>query len=209
MTYTPRPDCQIPNLAAIYEEHLPKDIGRFVEVGAHDGISFSNTVFLAEAGWHGLYVEPEPVAAHHCRVNHRSHIGVQVAEIAISDREGEAELYTCGSCSTLNWDKNAIDWGCKKERTIKVKLTTLDNLLTQLKWTPRFDLLVIDVENHEPQVLRGFTIGRWLPKLVIIEAHERDPAWERSFKAGPISGYFGQMGYKKIFADHINSIFLR
>lgn len=35
---------------------LPK--GNFLDIGAGDGVTFSNTRALAEAGWHGVVVEP-------------------------------------------------------------------------------------------------------------------------------------------------------
>jgi len=209
MRYTPRADCQIPTLARIYEQYLPEAPGRFVEVGAADGVSVSNTVFLAETGWTGLYIEPHPESVKLCLANHAQHPNVTVVNVAISSFMGEADLFDIGECSTLVWDKSAVDWGGKQDRKFRVKVTTLDMLLDSLRWQPGFDLLVIDVEQNELKVLTGFDIRRWQPSLVIIEAHEQDPAPERNCKALPITLWFDKYGYRKIYADHINSIFLR
>lgn len=209
MSYLPRPDCQIPTLGQIYDEHLPEAFGRFVEVGAFDGATYSNTVMLAEAGWHGLYIEPIPQHAADCRKNHKEHSGIHVVQTAVSDRIGEAELYLIGECSSLVWDQNAVDWGGKLDRKITVPTTTLDALLEKMRWEPRFEVLVVDVEQHELAVLGGFSLGKWLPKLAIIETHEKDTAAIRNFKAGPISAYFHNFQYRKVYADHINSIFVR
>jgi FkbM family methyltransferase len=209
MRYTPRPDCQIPRLADIYEEHLGDEIGFFVEVGAFDGMTVSNTVFLAEAGWRGLYIEPHPAFARSCRVNHVDHPNITVLETAISDSEGETYLFEIGECSTLVWDKSAVDWGGSVDRKVKVPVTTLDKALEESGVKPGFHLLVIDVEQNELNVLNPFNISKWSPKLVIVEAHEKDPAPERNWKAGPIDAYFSQHGYRKIYSDHINSIYLR
>ena len=35
-----------------------KKDGTFVDIGAHDGVTFSNTYFLESAGWKGVAVEP-------------------------------------------------------------------------------------------------------------------------------------------------------
>lgn len=35
-------------------------IGRFLDIGAYDGVTFSNTRALLELGWHGVLVEPNP-----------------------------------------------------------------------------------------------------------------------------------------------------
>lgn len=37
-----------------------KQDGFFVDIGAHDGISLSNTKFLEEIGWEGICIEPHP-----------------------------------------------------------------------------------------------------------------------------------------------------
>lgn len=209
MRYTPRPDCQIPGLADIYERYLTRHPGSFVEVGAFDGYTVSNTWPLAEAGWTGLYIEPQPIQVKACRFFHRDHPNIRVAEVGISDHEGRLDLYEIGECSTFVWDKSAVDWGGDPSRKISVGVTTLDKCLEAHQWEVGFDVLVIDVEQHELQVLKGFSVRRWLPRLVIIEAHELDRALERNWKALPIAQYFGANGYTKVYADHINSIFLR
>lgn len=209
MRYSPRADCQIPVLADIYENHLPDGAGRFVEVGAFDGVTVSNTVFLAEAGWQGLYVEPHPNSAALCRENHADHLGITVVQKAVSNQVGIADLYEIGECSTLVWDKSAEDWGGSQNRKVPVDVCTLDMVLDSLSWEPGFGVLVIDVEQNELKVLWGFDIERWRPRLVIIEAHEKDNEPTRNCKAPAINEYFKSHGYEKIYADHINSVFLR
>lgn len=209
MRYQPRPDCQIPVLADLYEAHLPGVTGRFVEVGASDGASVSNTVFLAEAGWTGLYVEPHPVSYALCVKNHAQHPNVSTANVAISSFTGEADLFDIGDCSSLIWDKNAKDWGGNQSKKFKVNVMTLDQLLEAVHWEPGFELLVIDVEQNELNVLAGFTIRHWKPQVVIIEAHEQDAAPERNGKAPGINAYFARNGYRKVYADHINTMFVR
>ena len=47
----------------LYDNHL-KDVkdGYFLDIGAHDGISLSNTMFFEkEMGWKGICIEPNPV----------------------------------------------------------------------------------------------------------------------------------------------------
>jgi len=60
--------CQIPNLKKIYREIFGDcAFGTFVEVGAFDGESFSNTSGLADFGWRGLYIEPISEFAIQCK----------------------------------------------------------------------------------------------------------------------------------------------
>ena len=69
--YTVNDDCQIPLLDWLYDRHfgLIND-GQFVEFGAFDGEYVSNTCFLADMDWRGLYVEPVPEYFEKCRARH-------------------------------------------------------------------------------------------------------------------------------------------
>ena len=46
-----------------------------------------------------------------------------------------------------------------------------------------FDFLSIDVEGHEIEVLRGFDIARWRPRLILLEDHVGDLAKHRYLKS--------------------------
>lgn len=51
------------------EHHIDFDNGIFVEVGANDGQTQSNTAYFARhRGWRGLLIEPIPELAARCRV---------------------------------------------------------------------------------------------------------------------------------------------
>jgi hypothetical protein len=51
-----------------------------------------------------------------------------------------------------------------------VRTSRLDDILEE-NHLAIIDFLSIDVELHEPQVLRGFSIERFRPALVCVEAH--------------------------------------
>ena len=45
----------------IYENYFKDKIdGYFVDIGAHDGVTFSNSKFFEEIGWKGVCIEPNP-----------------------------------------------------------------------------------------------------------------------------------------------------
>jgi len=54
--------CQISDLGNIFDKYF--DInkkGVFVDVGAYDGLTHSNTIGLAAMGWRGICIEPVPL----------------------------------------------------------------------------------------------------------------------------------------------------
>ena len=207
--YPVPPSCQIAGLEATYERYFTCDTGTFVEIGAFDGRSVSNTCGLADAGWTGFYVEANPECIPCLVENHAQNPKVKVVQTAIADFEGTADFWEIGECSSLVFDQTAVDWGGKIERKIKVNVTTLDHFLEANSIAPGFELLVIDVEMAELRVISRFDVKRWCPKMVIIEAHEQDQMRCRSFKAAPITQFFCGAGYEKIHADHINNIYVR
>ena len=63
--------------------------GTFVDIGANDGVTISNTLYFEkELGWNGLAIEPIPVAYEKLKVNRSCH----TLNACISDREGTAEF---------------------------------------------------------------------------------------------------------------------
>lgn len=196
-------DCQIAGLGDIYDKYFPEQKDRhFIEVGAHDGKSYSNTYELANAGWCGIYIEPIKHMAEACKANHVNN-DVTVIEQAVSNYNGWLTLYKGADIFTANKDVLPV-----KDELI-VKCNTLDTILSRESIGPgEIDLLVIDVEFHEKQVLEGFDISKWLPTMVIIEAHEHHDNPDFRLNVDFINDYFKEAGYEKIYSDGINNIYV-
>jgi FkbM family methyltransferase len=215
VTYDIDPTCQLPHdfLATLYDGCFRgKAMGHYVEVGAYDGVQFGHTSALAKLGWRGLCIEPHPEYADRCRKNHEGR-NVVVENCAIGATQGEATLFISkdmdGACSSTKWTDASRVHGLDTERSIKVPLFRLDTVLEKHNIPVRFDVLTIDVEEAEMEVLAGFDLIKWMPKIAIVETHEHDPNPARSWKAMPIGLFFGSAGYQKVYADHINSVFVR
>jgi hypothetical protein len=79
--------------------------GFFIEVGAFDGESFSNTSWLADIGWKGMYIEPILEYADRCRSRHSKN-NVTVINCAVGAKDGlikinVGEQLTTASIGTL------------------------------------------------------------------------------------------------------------
>ena len=211
MDFELSPTCQIKNLKEIYERFFSEERDRiFVEVGASDGYSHSNTWGLAKAGWRGLYFEPVPELANKCSFNHKDN-DVIVKNIAIGNKVGVTKLYL-GSSPTINEetvDKNPWDFTYDKNNFIMVPVSTLNRELDNLLlYTTVIDLLVIDVEGAELEVLEGLDFLTYIPEMIIIESCEGNPEVKKTFHTQQILKYFENLPYTKIQSDGINSIFI-
>lgn len=208
--------CQIKDLNSTYEKYFGyRTDGFFIEVGAYDGYSFSNTWGLAEAGWKGIYFEPVIEYYKKCVKTHLKNVNISVVNLAISEFNGELTLQlggalTSGSKKQIDIVKN-LDWasGVYSSNKISCACLTLDHYLSVNRSPSDIDLLVIDVEGMEMNVLRGANLVQHKPKMLIIEAHENHPDIELRVFSEDINSFVYDAGYKKIYSDEINNIYLR
>lgn len=217
----PSRTCQIPDLPTHLKNGLGNiERGSFVEVGAYDGERFSNTSWLADRGWNGVYVEPSPEYATLCRARHRLN-RVQVVNCAAGVEEGEAVLMQMGSLSTISaptfmayqeqdWSKRQLE---KRLEEHTAKIRPLDAILESTKVEPGFDLLVVDVEGFEEQVFQGFDLPRWSPRMMIVELcdvhSDLNTKAELSESAARVRKQILSCGYEELYRDEINTIFVR
>ena len=144
--------------------------GVFVDVGANDYRRDSNTYYLETAlGWSGIAIEPqEKFAADYMR--HRPH--TRFVPLFVSDVSDKDVTLYVPTTDLLASGSRAV----AEERAgqvavaVKSRSATLDDILAKAG-ANRTDFVSIDVEEHEPQVLRGFSIDAFKPRLVCIEAH--------------------------------------
>jgi hypothetical protein len=134
---------------------------------------------------------------------------VKCIKTCIGNREGETPFFVSDVYSTYN----ASQVDLRKQFYQDVTKTTapiipLDKSLEENNVEPGFDLLSIDVEGAEVDVLKSFSVNKWQPKMCIVEAHERHPNPRMRFNAPFINEYFIIAGYKKVYSDDTNNIYL-
>jgi len=153
-----------------------RERGFFVEVGANEPQQRSQTWHLEQAGWNGILIEPQPDLADELQ---RARCA-KVFAVACSSPENAARtlpLHVAGPLSSL--DRGGMAAGALPERVIDVPIRTLDEILIEAQAPSPIDFLSIDVEGHELNVLRGFDIERWKPRLILLEDHVTDLAKHR------------------------------
>jgi len=140
-------------------------------VGANDPQLRSQTWHLEQAGWTGVLIEPQPDLADLLRLHRKA----PVFAVACSSPRNAGRtlpLHVAGPLSAL--DREHMAPGAVPEAVINVPIRTLDSVLEETAALEGFDFLSIDVEGHEIEVLEGFKIARWRPRLILIEDHVSD-----------------------------------
>ena len=146
----------------------------FIEAGANDGLSQSNTALLEfQYGWTGVLVEPSLEnfeRARSVRKNSRVYRGALVSNSY--ERETIPGIFSSdslsrwgGLCSGVTEEHLKFDpeWICE------VPALTLDRVLEDCKAPESIGLMSLDVEGYELEVLRGLNTEKWRPKVVVME----------------------------------------
>jgi FkbM family methyltransferase len=157
--------------------------GFFVEAGANDGITFSNTLYFEKYyKWRGILIEPIPQLASQCRINRPKCIVEQYALVSLDFKEAHIEMTYCNHMSLVKGAMNEeeenihITKGAKIQNiepfTLKVPTKNLSTILE--KHTNRnIDFLSLDIEGYELNALKGIDFDRHKPSWMLIEARYR------------------------------------
>lgn len=186
-------------------QHDPS--GYFVDVGAHDGLYYSNTYAFERRGWRGMCFEPHP-EFHKQLVANRP--GSTCIHAAVGNRiELATPFYSTPNAifsSTSQADLESLrkiyvdeQEQFEKMQQISVPLITLDYALA-IHGVERVDYLSVDVEGREMDVLQGFDIARRRPRLVIVENNN---LWDALIE------YFTAAGYTLARVVYQNMFFVR
>lgn len=154
--------------------------GTFIEAGANDGLSQSNTYWFERfRDWRGILIEPIPAMAATCRRNRPLAIVVNSALVA-TDEIGCIRMQTANLMAFVSRSfARPEDEACHLRTAIEVQeLTsvteievparTLSSILAELG-TPCVDLLSLDVEGYEIEALKGLDTSRHRPRFILIE----------------------------------------
>ena len=210
---------QIEKLNELYCEFFKgKRNGIFVEVGANDGVSCSNTYCLAEYDWAGYYIEPINSIYNECCNNHKDHNCIKVFNCAIGSYEGEIDIYCRGALSTTSLEAMNITIANNffppqdPVPVQKCRSMRLDTFLKQQNIQPGFDLLVVDTEGTEEDVFNSFDLSYYLPTMVIVELEDDHckyrNALEKIQEIKRLRDRIISNGYKQVYKDTINTVYV-
>jgi FkbM family methyltransferase len=153
--------------------------GFFVEVGANEPHLRSQTWHLEQAGWRGILIEPQPELAARLRSTRTAAV-YAVACSTPANAGRDLPLHLAGPLSALDRDRMAP--GCAPQATVMVPVRTLDAVLEEAGAPVPLDFVSIDVEGHEQEVLAGFDLARWRPRLILLEDHVGDLSRHRHLR---------------------------
>ena len=143
------------------EAFCGKQNGFFLEIGAADGLSLSNTYLLEKRyHWRGMCIEANPVLFRDLeRVR-----SARCLNVCVDIAEAEADFVLRGLHSGIMADDTDNRRAAERprgERVIRVKTRDLASILREENAPRTIDYFSIDVEGAEDRILSGFAFGEY------------------------------------------------
>jgi len=178
-------------LNELYFEH--KHNGIFIDIGAHDGISYSNSYFFEkELNWTGLCIEPHPDVFKLLQQNRKCYL----ENVAVSNTTKDMKyLKITGAPEMLsglvdNYDPRHVE-RIQREvlqnggniDIIDMKCYQLNTLLEKYNLN-NIDFISIDVEGAEYDILKGIDFNKYNIDCIVIEDNYPDSSqdWHKHLK---------------------------
>ena len=172
------------NLDIKLEKYLNFSNGFFIELGAHDGITQSNTYYYEKnKNWRGVLIEPTPKLFKMCKKN-----------------RSNQNSYFCNACVSFDYDKDDVKLIFSNLKTTSIDLTTdefrknhlrepelnffekqkhyfakaktLNSILIDSKAPKVINFFSLDVEGAEFEVLNGIDFNKFIFRYIIIETDQ-------------------------------------
>lgn len=177
--------------------------GFYVDVGANDPSDDSVTRLFYDRGWHGINVEPSPEYFERLQSERPRDINVSCAA---GEQDGSITFY---ETKTRGWSTSDAAVGNRyleqgQAQARQVEQLTLDTILAHHP-VDQIHFLKVDVEGAEASVLRGLSLDRHRPWIIVVEALDpvsqtvRVEEWEPRLLAA---------GYTLVHFDGLNRFYL-
>ncbi len=169
------------------EKYVDYDSGYFVELGANDGVTQSNSLYFEKyRNWRGLLIEPAPQNFLKCRKN-RSVVNSIYCAACVSfqyDQEFVRIAYSNLMSTPVSLESDIQDPHAhaqlgnqflgKGETVFEFGAVarTLNSLLLDAQAPKTIDFLSLDVEGAELEVLKGIDHQNFRCKYILVECRD-------------------------------------
>jgi FkbM family methyltransferase len=189
----------------IYENYFQnKTNGYFVDIGAYDGETDSNSLFFENLGWDGVCIEPNPEMFKKLQkirkctyfpyaISNKEEIlqFFQIKEGGPSTLSGLVEEYTQEAIARIN-NHNVDDFDY-----INVECKLFNNIINVYN----IDYLSLDTEGNELKILQSINFNLYNIDIITVENNNYDNIFNNFFSDKPYQ-FIGRLGcdelYKKI-----------
>jgi len=171
--------------------------GYFVEFGASNGVTNSNTLLLEKQyGWTGILAEP--ARAHHAALfnNRRCHISTDCVYTESNQSMTFNQVSADAELSTLEKYSSSDFWADTRRNGERYQVNTISliDLLRKYNAPYLIDYISVDTEGSELDILKSFDFTQYKVKIFTCE-HNHSEAREQ------INLFLSSKGYERRYAE--------
>ena len=142
-----------------------KNKGIYIDVGCHHPFLNNHSYLLYKSGWEGINIDLDYNSIDMFNFFRKSDVNIQTA---VTDHKGEVDLYFYHNRAAKNTISKEFGSDAKEQK--KINSDTLNNIIENSKFkNSKIDFVSIDVEGNEMNVLSGFNLKKYKPKLILLE----------------------------------------
>ena len=142
-----------------------KNKGIYIDVGCHHPFLNNHSYLLYKSGWEGINIDIDYNSIDMFNFFRKSDVNIQTA---VTDHKGEVDLFFYHNRAAKNTISKEFGSDAKEQK--KINSDTLNNIIENSKFkNSRIDFVSIDVEGNEMNVLNGFDLKKYKPKLILLE----------------------------------------
>jgi FkbM family methyltransferase len=182
----------------------------YLDIGANDPFSLSNTALFYGKGCRGINIEANPQLISRINRYRKNDINLN---IGIGRDEGELDFYILSDSTLSSFSKDettrlTIPGKIKIVAVKKIKLTTLEKVIDTYCNGKFPDFLSIDVEGMDLEILHSIPFEKYWPKVICAEAAEYSPTGTGARKHELIN-FIISKGYYEYANTNLNTILVK
>ncbi len=195
--------------AASYLRALGRSCSSYIDIGANDPVSHSNTYLFYRDGGSGLLVEANPEIAR--RIRRRRPRDTVINMAVVPEGSGTIDLHVMDmdglSTVSASWRETiAQQEAATPVKVVKVPVIGINDLLESNIDSRKVDFASVDIEGLDYAVLSAWDFDRWRPYLFCAETAE--VSIEQYARDERIGGLMKDRGYQPLFHTFANTIFV-
>ncbi|MDE1925193.1 MAG: FkbM family methyltransferase [Patescibacteria group bacterium] len=181
----------------------------YIDIGAHDPFSYSNTALLYENGSTGINIEPDPRLFKRFLKKRKRDVNLN---IGVAEAGGTLDFYVMSGPALSTFSKTEAErlvreYGFTITQTLPIEVKTVAEVIRDYAGGVFPDLLSIDIEGLDETILRSMDFTASRPKVICVETISYSPTRD-GIKNRALIKFLESKGYLLLADTYINSLFV-
>jgi Methyltransferase FkbM domain len=151
--------------------------GSYVDVGCNHPMFISNTFYFYRRGWRGLCIDAnQSLIDKFAKARPRD----KAICALVSNQKHPMEFIQYSNNVLSSVDKDLVEGYVSEGQEVINRSVrqpkTLTEILDSQNASKDFDLLTVDVEEHDMSVIESLDFDKYRPKLIVVEVEDMDPS---------------------------------